>query len=155
MLYFSSFLPKIERAWTACNGATRDRLLVINKTGADIPSNVPVKGRLGVLDKGRHHYLFVNTGDGPDRVIWLDRAYGFRVLDESGQDLEPLWSASSVGGYGNSRSKIAVVDGAMSHYVAAATYKMRRGYNYYRYIPGQGIEPIEAFELPWELPSEV
>jgi len=65
---------KDERIWTACNGATRRRLVVVNKLGP-IGENINfVEAQLGFLNKGNHSFIFINPPrKDDDRTLGLFR----------------------------------------------------------------------------------
>lgn len=123
-----------ERIWTACNGATRRRLVVVNKLGT-IGENVNfVEAQLGFLNKGNHSFIFINPPrKDDDRILglFLCRGYGYRVVEG-----EELFTASSVGGPGNSESRFGVY--TVGTLIACASYKMRRGETFYRLDPEYG-----------------
>ena len=151
MIIVNEHLPNEERAWAASNGVTRRNLVVVNKLNIEIPANTFVKGRVGVLDKGNHSFIFLNKPKLliKKRAIVLNRGCGFDILNEQGQEVEPLYSASSIGGYGNSKSKMAILDGDKVAYIQYHTYKMRHGYIYEKYIPSSGFKDVGVEELPW------
>lgn len=123
-----------ERIWTACNEATRRRLVVVNKLGP-IGENVNfVEAQLGFLNKGNHSFIFINPPrKDDDRILglFLCRGYGYRIIEG-----EELFTASSIGGPGNSESRFGVY--APGTLIACASYKMRRGESFYRLDPENG-----------------
>lgn len=139
MVYFSQNLSADERAWSAKNGATRRELVVINKLGKEIESAIDC--RIGKLDKGNHSFLFVNPGH-DDRVlgVFLLDGYGYTVKEG-----DEVWTASSVGGYGNSESRIGIYEvGAV---IYAHTYKNRKTGTYWRMtLNGWVVVPAHEFE---------
>lgn len=131
-----------EQVWVAQNGATRRTLVVINKTGMEIPANQPFRCQLGFLNKGNHSFIFINPprkGDNRTMGVFLNTAQGFDVINKYGAEAEKdgvVFSASSVGGYGNSESRMAVI--RPGFFVAENSYKNRRGYYYWRFDPEEG-----------------
>ena len=91
------------------NGATKRLLLVINKTGRDIEANIPFIGRVGTLEKANTSFVFINEArpenkDDQELFVFVDSKYGVTFFNE-----DPIFYASSRGGYGNSKSTIAVL----------------------------------------------
>jgi hypothetical protein len=124
-----------EVVWEACNGATRTRLKIINKTSLQGRMK-SFEASLGTYENGRNSFIFLNkskSGDNRILGLFLNAAYGFTVRE--GRE---LFSASSVGGYGNSESKIAVYElGAL---VEVHTYKDRRPSTFYRLTENGWVE---------------
>lgn len=141
MIWFNKKLPACERAWSAKNGATRRELVVINKLGREIEEDSGVDARIGKLDKGNHSFLFINPGH-DDRVlgVFLCSEYGYTVR----KGVE-IWTSNSVGGYGNSESRIGIYEvGAL---IYTHTYKYRRTGQYYRLTEnGWVIVPTHEIE---------
>jgi len=54
-------LPEDEQCWSACNGATRQILTIINKTEKELIPGIAYDVSLGTLDKGQHSYIFINN----------------------------------------------------------------------------------------------
>lgn len=123
-----------ERIWTACNGATRRRLVVVNTLGAIGESVNFIEAQLGFLNKGNHSFIFINPprkDDDRTLGLFLCRGYGYRVVEG-----EELFTASSVGGPKNSESRFGVyTPGTL---IACASYGMRRGETFYRLDPEHG-----------------
>lgn len=136
-----------ENVWEAQNGATRRSLVLINKTGRP-PEPSRIEGKLGFLDKGNHSFIFVNPGNGDNsRVlgIFLCSDYGYRVV--AGTE---LYTASSVGGYGNSESRFGVYE--VGTIIAANSYKGRRGEDFWKLTSEGWVSmgtdiPIEGGEV--------
>jgi hypothetical protein len=107
-----------EIVWQACNGATRQRLKVINKTALKGQMAV-FEASIGTYENARSSYLFLNPAkNGDTRVLgmFLNADYGFTLREG-----KELFSASSVGGYGNSESRMGIYEvGAL---VEVHTYK--------------------------------
>lgn len=141
MIYFNRDLPEDEKAWGAKNGATRRELVIINKLGKEISGGIDC--RIGKLDKGNHSFLFVNPGHD-------DRILGVFLLDGCGYTVKEgteVWTASSVGGYGNSESRIGIYEvGAL---IYTHTYKNRQTGHYYR-LTKDGWENVPAHEIEKE-----
>ena len=143
MIYFNQKLSEEEKAWSAKNGATRRELVVINKLGIEVESDSGVNCRIGKLDKGNHSFLFLNPGH-DDRTlgVFLLNGYGYTVKE--GQE---VWTASSVGGYGNSVSRVGIYEvGAL---IYTHTYKNRKAGSYYR-LTEKGWEEVPAHEVEKE-----
>ncbi|NMB01406.1 MAG: hypothetical protein GX971_07825 [Firmicutes bacterium] len=126
----------VERVWTACNGATRRRLVVVNKLNLNTEGKTIncVEASLGYLDKGKHSFIFLNPPRPNDKRVlglFLCSGYGYRVIEG-----DELYTASSVGGPGNSESRFGVY--APGTLIACASYKMRRGESFYRLDPENG-----------------
>ncbi len=138
MVYFNIKLPAKERAWSAKNGATRRELIVVNKIGVEIESGADC--RIGKLDKGNHSFLFINPGH-DDRVlgVFLCGEYGYTVKEG-----EELWTSSSIGGYGNSESRIGIY--GMGTLIYTHTYKNRQTGTYYR-LTELGWVVVSAHEV--------
>jgi len=131
-------LPEDEQCWSACNGATRQILTIINKTGKELIPGIAYDDiSLGVLDKGRHSYIFINNSKKPDddRVvgIFTCNAYGYRIV--SGKE---LYTARSIGGYGNSESRFGIYEAGTT--IATNSYKGRHGEKFYKLSPEKGWE---------------
>jgi len=128
-VFFSKNLTCNEKniAWEAKNGATRKHLLVINKLGVEIPADTPIKCDLGVLDKNGKAYIFINPSKKEDSRIlgvFICGSYGYTVKQG-----EELFVASSVGGYGNSESKMGIY--TVGTVLAVHSYKNRSGDAFY------------------------
>jgi hypothetical protein len=138
MVYFNQNLASDEKAWSAKNGATRRELIVINKLGKEIETGVDC--RIGKLDKGNHSFLFLNPGH-DDRVlgVFLLNGYGYTVKEG-----EEVWTASSVGGYGNSESRIGIY--SVGTLIYTHTYKNRRAGEYFR-LTENGWEEVPTHEV--------
>ena len=110
------------------NGATRTTLLVLNKSGQKITANRPFEAEVGFLDKGNHRFFFINkphrccTGH---KYIFVDAGYGVDILNKP-----PIKKASSIGGYGNSESTVAVLEEGTILY--CHSYKDRQTGTYYK-----------------------
>jgi len=63
-------LSEVQQCWSACNGATRRILMIINKTGKELIPGVAYDVSLGVLDKGRHSYIFINNSKNQMIEFW-------------------------------------------------------------------------------------
>ena len=148
MIYCNQIIGKEERPWSACNGATRTRLVVVNTTGQELKS--PFQARIGYLEKGRHAFIFLNPGkSNRDYLIWLNSDYGFAVYDREGSPIEAIFSATSVGGYGNSESKFGIWVLDKQLYVEEFTYKNRRPSSWYKVTREKGIEAIATYQIPF------
>jgi len=114
-----------EKIWSAKNGATRRTLVVISKLG-DIGNKDCLICRVGWLNKGNHSFIFLNPSNKDDQILglFLDHSYGYSLI--KGKE---LFSASSVGGYGNSESKFGIY--TLGTILKCETYKNRNGYDYY------------------------
>jgi hypothetical protein len=116
-----------EVIWEACNGATRTRLKLINKTNLEGRMNSFVAS-IGTYENGRNSFIFLNPPkNGDTRVLglFLNSDYGFTLREG-----KELFSASSVGGYGNSESRVSVLElGAL---VEVHTYKDRRPSTFFK-----------------------
>lgn len=127
-IFFNLPIGKEERAWEVSNGATRTNLVLVNKTGRECKADGYLIASIGFLNKGNHSFLFINpqTGSNDPRTlgVFLNNRCGYRVV--SGEE---LFSASSVGGPGNSESKFGVYSSGTV--IASATYKMRDGENFW------------------------
>ena len=143
MIYFNQNLPEEERAWSAKNGATRRELVIINKLGKEINAGIGIDCRVGKLDKGNHSFLFINPGH-DDRVlgVFLNNAYGYTVKEG-----EELWTASSIGGYGNSESRMGIY--TVGTLIYNHTDKNRQTVSYYR-LTDNGWEFIPTHEIEKE-----
>lgn len=95
------------------NGATKRTLVVINKTGQDIKDNEAFEGVVGTLNKGNHSFVFLNKPTEKSRknnrtiFVLIDGNYGVKIKDEN----KIKFINTSVGGQGNSKSTIAVIEG--------------------------------------------
>lgn len=140
MIFFNQKIVSIEKAWSAKNGATRRELVVINKLGKEIQADTGVDARIGKLDKGNHSFLFINPGH-DDRVlgVFLWNGYGYTV--KAGTE---VWTANSVGGYGNSESRIGIYEvGAL---IYTHSYKNRKTGEYFR-LTNNGWVEVPAYEI--------
>ena len=144
-VYFSHALPADEVCWSAKNGATRKALFVINKLRREIIDDEPVECNLGILNKNNKAFIFVNPTEGKqdERVlgVFLCGSYGYTVKQG-----EELFVASSVGGYGNSESKMGIY--TVGTVLAVHSYKHRRGDSFYRLTASGWVEvdDSEIFE---------
>jgi len=108
-IYFSRNVnASPEQMYFASNGATRPNLYILNKSNIRPESTSEMHNvRLGTLDKGNNHYIFINDSNGSEAHsvygIVMSNGYGFELLEGT-----LLWSANSCGGYGNSESAIGV-----------------------------------------------
>jgi hypothetical protein len=116
-----------EVIWQACNGATRTRLKIINKTVLKGQMAV-FEASLGTYENGRNSFIFLNAPkNGDTRVLglFLNSDYGFTVREG-----KELFSASSVGGYGNSESRMGIYE--MGALIEVHTYKNRRPSTFFK-----------------------
>jgi hypothetical protein len=116
-----------EIVWQACNGATRTRLKIINKTVLKGQMAV-FEASLGTYENARSSYLFLNPAkNGDNRVLglFLNSEYGFTLRE--GRE---LFAASSVGGYGNSESRMGIYE--MGALIEVHTYKNRRPSTFFK-----------------------
>jgi hypothetical protein len=124
-----------EVVWEACNGATRTRLKLINKTS--IRGQMAVfAASIGTYENGRNSFIFLNPpkiGDNRILGLFLNAAYGFTVREG-----KELFSASSVGGYGNSESKFGVYE--VGTLIEVHTYKDRRPSNFFKLTTDGWVE---------------
>jgi len=119
-----------EQVWEACNGATRTRLVLVNKLG-NVGETFSVEASLSTYEKGKHCFIFLNPpkpGDNRVLGIFLCKEYGYKVIKG-----EELYSASSYGGPGNSESKFGIY--TLGTILAAHSYKHRQGDSYYELKP--------------------
>jgi len=132
-----------SKIWSAKNGATRRELVVIIND-KDFPNGISGKdlnkgfiGRLGWLDKGNHSFIFINkdknNSDKNSYGIFLNSEYSFKVTPEE----NVIYSNSSVGGYGNSESKFAIIK--PNTVIEEFTYKYRRPSNYTYFDKNEGF----------------
>lgn len=132
------------------NGATRRLLLVINKINKDIECNVPFQGSIGTLEKGNASFIFVNEEKRKDdRIIFVftDNGYGVSFHNEA-----PIFSATSIGGYGNSESTIAILnEGTL---IECNSYKNRTESDFYLTDKEQGFVKVSLEEAISMLHSE-
>lgn len=135
IIHFSDSLNLSRQGdiWHKSNGATRPNLVIINKLGGQPDEYITtLRGaKLGTLDKGNHHFIFVNPDPSdlqPTIGVFLCESYGYTLIEG-----KELYVASSVGGYGNSCSKMGIYEvGAL---IATASYKCRRSPSHYRLTP--------------------
>lgn len=114
------------------NGATRRTLVVVNKSGMDIEANIAFNGAIGTLNKGNHSFIFLNAPNKKSRddkrtmFVLADSGYGVRIhfLDDTPFNFFEV----STGGYGNSESTIAVIEG--EQVVEYFSYKYRTSSSY-------------------------
>jgi len=177
MVFFNSSLPASERACSMKNGATRRELVIINKFGRELVENEAVDACLGKLEKTNASFLFVNPGH-EDRVlgVFVCSGYGYSVIgqcpdlyrngdksvpENTTGDRRPalsselageVWTASSVGGYGNSESRIGIYEVGVLLY--SHTYKDRTAGNYFRLtqvgwvsVPAHEVEGVEQEKI--------
>jgi len=136
MIYLSRPIAISEGViWEACNGATRQRLLLIAK---GLPSSeeevISLECRVGFLNKGKHSFIFLNPGHTPETLgLFLCRDYGYTVVSDRSPKGACLFEASSVGGYGNSESKFGIY--RVGTVIAVHSYKHRQGDSYWRLNP--------------------
>ena len=103
------------------NGATKRTLCLVNKSGIDIEYNVPFNADLGFLNKGNHSFVFINPPKKmDDRVLFIIMNGGYGLHFHGGT---PLFYEISEGGYGNSKSSLAVL--SVGTIVEYETYKNR------------------------------
>lgn len=89
------------------NGATRRTLVLINKSGRDIEANISFNADLGFLNKGNHSFVFINPPKKKDdRTLFIIMNNGYRLHFHRGT---PIFHEISEGGYGNSKSTLAVL----------------------------------------------
>lgn len=134
--------------WSACNGATRRTLVVINKINEQ--PGIMFRAKLGTLDKGNHSFIFINGENGNDERIlglFLNSAYGYQVLEG-----KELFSNYSSGGYGNSCSQFGLYE--LGTLLEINTYKNRNTPSYYRLtesgwvnVPVHEVNPSEIEEV--------
>jgi hypothetical protein len=117
-----------ERIWSAQNGATRRSLVVVSTLRLEAKDVQGIFARLGWLDKGNHSFIYLN----PEKInsrrivgLYLCAGYGYRVI--RGKE---YYTASSVGGYGNSESRFGLYEPGTI--IAEDSYKGRQGEDYYR-----------------------
>jgi RecA/RadA recombinase len=138
-------LDKQGEIWSACNGATRRTLVVINEINEQ--PGVMFRAKLGTLNKGNHSFIFINEEKGTDeRVlgIFLNNAYAYRVLEG-----KELFGTYSSGGYGNSCSRFGIYEvGAL---LEVNSYKNRNTPSYYRLTEGGWID-VPIYQVN---PSEI
>ena len=120
-----------QNVWSAQNGATRRTLVVINTTKQE---GKELKVDVGTLDKGNHSFIFLNPEKKSDtnRVVglFLNRSYGYTVVEEHSPEDAEIYTASSVGGYGNSESKFGLYK--VGTILAVHSYKHRQGDTYWK-----------------------
>ena len=106
------FNEKIEKEWSAQNGAKRRTLLVANKLDKTIEENKPIICRIGFLNKGNHSFIFVNEDKFKNETkvlgVFVNSSYGYSVVEKDSPENAEIFTASSFGGYGNSESKIGI-----------------------------------------------
>ncbi|MCW7079468.1 MAG: hypothetical protein OCU22_10145 [Canidatus Methanoxibalbensis ujae] len=147
MIWCNVTLSEQERPWTACNGATRQRLIVVNTTGKKLKS--PFSARIGYLTKGKCSYIFINEGQTQkDLVIWLNSGYGYDVFDKTGQAVKPIFEDYSVGGYGNSQSQFGIYELKDEIYIKEYTYKNRKPPEWFK-VSKEGIKRVEPYQIPF------
>ncbi len=153
-LFVNVELNENERAWEAQNGATRRTLVIVNKTGKRIIPDEFVFVNVGTLDKGNHSFIFLNNPVSGVKTeaevlgLFLNKQYGYKCLNEE----DEIYAKSSVGGYGNSESKMGLYK--LGAIIKVNTYKNRRGYHYYKLTEngwkylGQDV-PLEEKEIKY------
>jgi hypothetical protein len=117
-----------ERIWSAQNGATRRTLVVVSKLKLQAEDAQSIFAQVGWLDKGNHSFIFLNPERKDSRKIvglFLCSGYGYSVVKGT-----ELYTASSVGGYGNSESRFGLYEPGTI--IAESSYKNRQGEDYYR-----------------------
>jgi len=120
-----------ERAiiWSAQNDATCRFLRVINKiVGLIGESTEKVECQLGIVEEDNQSIIFLNPPEfDDDRTlgVFLNDTYGYEVVEGS-----ELFSAVSVGGYGNSSSKFGIYE--VGTLLKCHTYKYRRPATYFK-----------------------
>jgi hypothetical protein len=122
------FEPETEQIWSAQNGATRRTLVLISTLRLEAKDVQGVFARVGWLDKGNHSFIFLNPEKSQSKRIvglYLCSGYGYVVI--RGKE---LYTASSVGGYGNSESRFGLYEPGTI--IAESSYKNRQGRDYYR-----------------------
>jgi hypothetical protein len=129
--------------WSASNGATRRKLVIINNI-TDQPGNY-FRAKLGTLDKGNHSFIFINKENGNDdeRVlgIFLNSSYAYQVLEG-----KELFTNCSSGGYGNSCSQFGIYE--IGTLLEVNTYKNRNTPSYYRLTENGWIDvPVHEVNL--------
>jgi len=128
---------KIEKS----NGATRRNLVIVSGKdfqGEFIPYNdkgwTQTEGEVAYYEKGNHSYIFINPPKKEGVVgVFMGGGYGVNVSPE------PIFMASSCGGYGNSESNIGIV--TCESILAHDTYKGRHGVRYDKFTP-DGFIPL-------------
>lgn len=135
------------------NGATRRTLMVVNKTGADIEANIAFEGAIGTLNKGNHSFIFLNTPNKKSRddertmFVLADAGYGIDVYYSADHpdDTPVKFLETSVGGYGNSCSTIAVIEG--EQIIEYFSYKHRTSSAYEKTDSEKGFIPIKIEDV--------
>ena len=138
MIYFECELP--ATGWSACNGATRRKLVIVNKLGVAIEANCGIDCRIAKIDGAHESVLLITPGhDSRTLGVFFLNGYGYTVKEGT-----EIWTASSVGGYGNSESRVGVYQVGTLIYVH--TYKNRRAGTYHR-LTNEGWTEVPAYEI--------
>ena len=120
-----------QKVWFAQNGATRRALVLINTT---IQEGKILKVDIGTLDKGNHSFIFLNPENksDPNRIVglFLNKSYGYTVVEEHSPRNAEIYASSSIGGYGNSESKFGLYQ--VGTILAVHSYKHRQGDTYWK-----------------------
>lgn len=131
----------------ARNGATRRILKLIieddveiindNNKGQSVIKNAEI---LVMNDKYESIIKVINSGKYENKYIgiFLNSEYGYDVITEKSPDDCEIFSASSVGGYGNSQSKFGIYK--VGTILKVHTYKFRTPATYYRLTESGWIE---------------
>ncbi|MEM4554840.1 MAG: hypothetical protein QXT25_03260 [Candidatus Anstonellaceae archaeon] len=117
-----------ERIWEAQNGATRRKLLIINKTGDHEEPVSELRCSLGFLKKNRTSFIFINPErPGDERILGIFLGGGCNHKLVEGQE---LFKGESWGGYGNSCSSFGIY--SLGSVVEDYTYKNRQPSTFYK-----------------------
>lgn len=141
-------LSKKDCIWYAKNGSTRLSLKIINTIEGE-KSDV-FNAKLGTLETNRTAYIFINPEKKADNRIlglYLNESYGYKVIEG-----KELFTASSVGGYGNSESKFGIYE--IGTVIKEFTYKNRTPASYYR-LTDQGWVELLDYEAEKEKIIEI
>jgi len=150
-VYFNKPLDFInEVVWSACNGATRRELKVINKIKKAGEQINCVNCQLGFLDRRNHSFIFMNEPKPEDNRIlglFLNNSYSYDLVEG-----KEIYSNYSAGGYGNSCSSFGIYE--VGTLLKVHTYKNRNAPSYYK-LTADGWKFVENYEVEQSEINEV
>lgn len=123
-------------SWHACNGATRNHLILVNKTNIE-GSFSQIEAQVGFYEGNRKSLIFLTPKESDKRVLglFLNTECGYSVV--RGKE---LFSASSVGGPKNSESQFGIYEvGAV---LKVHTYANRKPASFFK-LTSNGWKRIE------------
>lgn len=138
IIYINATVKLVSgESWHACNGATRNHLILVNKTEIEgIFSQI--EAQVGFYEGNRKSLIFLNPAKESDKRIlglFLNTECGYSVV--KGKE---LFSASSVGGPKNSESQFGIYE--LGSILEVHSYANRRPSRFFE-LTSNGWKSIE------------